>query len=181
RTIFRIPIRSRQPRRIRQGTPASTTYPRRILSWPSTSSHATDGARARSATLSQATAFRLSHRLGLVFTLLRPSPRNGVIGTGTQINKNVVEITHDIGIGTEPRHDALLRRVHILAPIDHHVGEIRKAERLQRIAERRGVGRPFAVRAVTHVAIRVIAAKAGIGGPIHRAVALNLVSRIAFL
>jgi hypothetical protein len=38
-----------------------------------------------------------------------------------------------------------------------------------------------AVRAVTHMAIRVIAAKAGIGGPIHRAVALNLVGGIALL
>src|SRR5689334_16319706 len=121
------------------------------------------GTRERSARLPETAVLGLGDRCGLVFMFLWPSARNGVIGTSPEIDKDVVEVTHDVRIGAERRHHALLRRVHVLAPVHHHVGEVGEVDRLQRIAQGGGVGRSFAVGAVAHMAIGVIAAKAGIG------------------
>src|SRR6478752_3703674 len=54
------------------------------------------------------------------------------------------------------------------------------AHRLQRILQRRGVGRAHAIRAVTHMAVRVIAAVSGIGVPVDGSVS-DLVGWVAFL
>ena len=76
--------------------------------------------------LAEAAVFGLgSTALGLVFVLLRSSARNGVIGARPQIDEYVVDVAHDIRIGAERRHDALLRRVDVLAPVDDNVGEVR--------------------------------------------------------
>src|SRR5262249_9610283 len=117
------------------------------------------GARQRSALVSEAAVFRLGRRLGLVFVLLRSSARDGVIGARPSIDEYVPYVAHDVRIGAERRHDALLRRVDVLAPVDDNVGEVDIVFRLQVIAERRCVARSFAVRTVTDMAIRVIAAE----------------------
>src|SRR5919198_3699511 len=136
-------------------------------------------ARQRSILMSETTVFRLRNRLGLVFALLRPSAWNGVIGARAQIDEYLLHVAHDVRIGAERWHDALLRRVDVLAPVHHDVGELGIVLRLQITAECRGVTRSFAVGTVTDMAIRVIAAKPGIGGPIHRSVALHFERRIA--
>src|SRR5262249_49771255 len=117
------------------------------------------GARQRSALVSEAAIFRLGRRLGLGFVLLRSSARNGVIGARPQIDEDVLDVAHDVRIGTERRHDALLRRVDVLAPVDDNVGEVGIVHRVQDMAQRRRVTRSFAVGTMTDVAIRVIAAE----------------------
>src|SRR5215831_10762200 len=116
-------------------------------------------ARQRSALVSEAAVFRLGRRLGLVFVLLRSSARDGVIGARPQIDEYVPYVAHDVRIGAERRHDALLRRVDVLAPVDDNIGEVDIVFGLQVIAERRGVARSFGVGTVTDMAIRVIAAE----------------------
>src|SRR5262245_46143153 len=116
-------------------------------------------ARQRSALVSEAAVFRLGRRLGLVFVLLRSSARNGVVGARPQIDEYILYVAHDVRIGAERRHDAFLRRVDVLAPVDDDVREIGIVHRLQDMAEPRGVTRSFAVGTMTDVAIRVIAAE----------------------
>src|SRR5499427_8617398 len=76
------------------------------------------GARQRSALVSEAAVFRLGRRLGFVFVFLRSPTRNGVIGACPQIDEYIIEIAHDVRIRAERRHDALLRRVDVLASVD---------------------------------------------------------------
>src|SRR5215472_13178837 len=102
-------------------------------------------ARQRSALVPEAAVFCLGRRLGFVFVLLRSPTRNGVIGACPQINEYVIEIAHDVRIDAERRHDALLRRVDVLAPVDDNIGKVGIVHRLQGIAERRGVTRSLAV------------------------------------
>src|SRR5438034_11761217 len=93
------------------------------------------GARQRSALVSKAAVFRLGGRLGLVFVLLRSSARDGVIGARPQIDEYVLDVTHDIAIGAERGHDVFLRRVYVLAPVNHNAGEVGIVLRLQVTAE----------------------------------------------
>src|SRR5262249_1232327 len=109
--------------------------------------------------LPEAAIFRLARRLGLIFVLLRSSARNGVVGARPQIDEYVIEVAHDVRIGTERRHDVLLRRVDVLAAVDDNAGKVGIVHRLQGIAERWGVTRSFAVRTVTNMAIGMIAAE----------------------
>src|SRR5207244_3867899 len=97
----------RSPRPKRTSSPAATCRRRNSAS---ISSRRTVGASARG--------------LGLVFVLLRSSARDGVIGARPQIDEYVPYVAHDVRIGTERRHDALLRRVDVLAPVDDNVGEV---------------------------------------------------------
>ena len=136
---------------------------------------------AHAALTARATVLELGDRVRLAFVLGRSCARDCVIGAGSEIDENVVEITHDIAICAERRHDALLRRVDVLASVDHDIREVGVAERLQRFAEPRSIGRSFAVGAVAHVALRMVAAIARIGVPVHRPVALHLVGGIAVL
>src|SRR5262249_40193890 len=131
--------------------------------------------------MSEATVFRLGGGLRLVFALLRPSAGDRVIGARPQIDEYVLDVAHDVPIGAERRHHALLRRIDVLAPVNDNVGKVGIVLRLHVIAERRSVSRAFAVGAVANVAIGVVAAVAGIGEPIDRSVVLHLIGRIAFL
>src|SRR6516225_142802 len=74
-----------------------------------------------------------------------------------EVPEYVSYVAHDVRIGAERRHDALLRRVNVLAPVDDNVGEVGIILRLQVIAERRCVARSLAVGTVTDMAIGVIA------------------------
>src|SRR5262249_61726125 len=76
-----------------------------------------------------------------------------------QIDEYVLDVTHDVAIGAERRHDVFLRRVYVLAPVNDNVGEVGIVLRLQVAAERGRVTRSFAVRAMTDVAIGVIGAE----------------------
>src|ERR1700730_7668562 len=89
------------------------------------------GARQRSAARPEAAVFRLRGGLGFVLMLLRPSAGNSVIGTGAQINENVLKEAHHVSVGAERRHHALLRRVDVLAPIHDHTGVVGVAHGLQ--------------------------------------------------
>src|SRR5262245_54626678 len=155
----------RSPRPKRTSSPAATCRGRNSASISScrtvgaSARGAPLGARQRSALVSEAAVFRLGRRLGLVFVLLRPSARDGVIGARPQIDEYVPYVAHDVRIGAERRHDALLRRVDVLAPVDDNIGEVDIVFRLQVIAEWRCVARSFAVGTVTDMAIRVIAAE----------------------
>src|SRR6516165_4170028 len=155
----------RSPRPKRTSSPAATCRRRNSASISSrrtvgASARGTPaGARQRSALVSKAAVFRLRRRLGLVFVLLRSSARDGVVGARPQIDEYILDVAHDVRIGAERRHDALLRRVDVLAPVDDNVGEIGIVHRLQDMAEPRGVTRSFAVGTMTDVAIRVIAAE----------------------
>ena len=71
----------------------------------------------------EATVFRLGRRLGFVFVLLRSPTRNGVIGARPQIDEYIIVIAHDVRIGAERWHDALLRRVDVLAPFETTLAE----------------------------------------------------------
>src|SRR5215472_13561537 len=105
---------------------------------------------------SEAAVFRLGSRLRLVFVLLRSCPRNSVIGARPQIDEYVLDVAHDVRIGAERWHHALLRRVDVLAPVDDNVGKVGIVHRLKGIAERGCVTRSFTVGTVTDMAIRVI-------------------------
>src|SRR4051812_15846091 len=129
----------------------------------------------------ETTILRLGGGLGFVVTLLRPAAGNRVIGPGAQINENVIKIAHHVAIGAERRHHALLRRADVLASVHDNAGVVRETHGLQRIAQRRAIGRSFTVRTVTDMAIRMIAAVAGIGEPIYRSVRLHFVGRIILL
>src|SRR6516164_1601135 len=117
------------------------------------------GARQRSALMSEAAVFRLGSALRFVFVLLRSPTRDGFIGACPQIDEYVIEIAHDVRIGAERWHDALLRRVDVLAPVDDNIGEVCIVHRLQGIAKRGRITRSFAVGTMTDMAIRVIAAE----------------------
>src|SRR5262249_8845801 len=97
--------------------------------------------------------------LGLILMLLRSSARNGVIGARPQIDEDVPYVAHDVRIGAERRHDALLRRVDVLASVDDNIGKVCIVHRLQGIAERWRITRSFAIGTMTDMAIRVIAAE----------------------
>src|SRR5205823_15083607 len=95
--------------------------------------------------MSETAVFHLGGGLGLVFVLLRSSARDGVIGARAQIDEYVLDVTHDIAIGAERGHDVFLRRVYVLAPVNHNAGEVGIVLRLQVTAECWGVTRSFAV------------------------------------
>src|SRR6185503_12821298 len=118
-------------------------------------------ARARQLSILEAetAVFHLGGGLGLVFVLLRSSARDGVIGARPQIDEYILEVTHDVAIGAERWHDALLCCIDVLAPVNDNVDKVGIVLRLQVTAERWGVTRSFAVGTVTDMAIRVIAAE----------------------
>src|SRR3984893_4203399 len=118
------------------------------------------GAGQHSALQPKAAVFCLGGPLGLVFMLLRSSARNGPVGAGSEIDENIVEITHDVRISCERRHDVFLRRIDVIPAVDHGVDEVKVPHRFQRIGERWSIGRPFTVRAVANMAVRVIATEA---------------------
>src|SRR5262249_31351460 len=118
--------------------------------------------------------------VGLVLVLVRPRAGPRIVGTGTQVDVDVVEVAHHVRVGAERRHDVLGRRRDVLAAADHHAAEVRVAHGLERVLERRRVGRAFAVGTVADVAFRVITAIARVGVPVDLAV-LDLVGRVAGL
>src|SRR5437773_8017372 len=136
---------SRSPRPKGTSSPAATCRRRNSASISSrrtvgASARGTPvGARQRSALVSKAAVFRLGRRLGLVFVLLRSSARDGVIGARPQIDEYVPDVAHDVRIGAKRWHDALLRRVDVLAPVDDNIGEVGIVPHLQEAAERGGI------------------------------------------
>src|ERR1700761_4239348 len=60
-----------------------------------------------------ATGFRLLGGVGLVFMSGRTATRNGIVGAGTQIHIDIVDVAHHVHIGCERRHDLVVGDVHI--------------------------------------------------------------------
>src|SRR5713226_4743347 len=102
----------------------------------------------------------------LVFMLRRPHTTRRVVGAGAQIDVEVVHVAGDVRIVTEGRHDVLLRTADVLAAAGDHAEEVWVAHRLERVLQRRRVGRSHAVGAVADVALRVITAVSRIGVPV---------------
>src|SRR5260370_27240841 len=71
--------------------------------------------------------------------------------------------------------------VQVLAAIGHDVVEVDVAERLQRFGQRRRIARSLAIGAMTDMAVRMIATKAGVSVPVDNPLRTDLVSRIAVL
>src|SRR5215813_6092724 len=86
-------------------------------------------------------------------------PRGTASLARPQIDEYVIEIAHDVRIGAERWHDALLRRVDVLAPVHDNIGKVGIVHRLQGIAERGRITRSLAVGTMTDMAIGVIAAE----------------------
>src|SRR5260370_6702636 len=154
-------------------TPASTATSRKRLK---TRAHAVGFPALMSALLAKAGVLRLGKRRGLSLAVSRPRPSKGLVGAGTQVNVDVIDIAHDIRIGAECRHDVFLCRAYVLAPARHDAEEIAVAEPLERILQRRCVARSFAVGTVTNVALRVVAPIARVRVPVDGAIRLYLVS-----
>src|SRR5712671_401802 len=159
-------------------TPASAATSRKR---PKIRAHAVGLRALISAFLAKAGVLRLGERLGLRLALFRPRPSEGLVGAGTQVNVDVIDVAHDIRIGAECRHDVFLCRAYVLAPTRHDGEEIAVAEPLERILQRWRIARSFAVGTVANVALRVIAPIARVGVPVDGAVSLYLVSWASIL
>src|SRR3954467_6819862 len=77
----------------------------------------------------------------LVFLLGRTRTPDRVIGAGAQIDVEIVHVTGDVGIVAKRRHHVLLRRTYILAAACDHADEVAVTHGLDRLRERRGIGR----------------------------------------
>src|SRR5215212_6606160 len=115
--------------------------------------------------------------IGFVFLLCRTDAPDGVMRAGTQIHIKIVHVAGDIRIVAEGWHDG----VTVLAAARDDPDEIAVTHRLQRILQRRRVGRSHSVRAMADMAFGVVATVSGIGVPIDRPVGRNLEGRGAFL
>src|SRR5258708_34629437 len=94
-------------------TPASAATSRKR---PKIRAHAVGLRALISAFLAKAGVLRLGERLGLRLALFRPRPPEGLVGAGTQVNVDVIDVGHDIRIGAECRQSVFLSRPYVLAP-----------------------------------------------------------------
>src|SRR5688572_3004544 len=83
-------------------------------------------------------------RLGFVGAPGRAPAWQRAVRAGLEIDVDVVDVAHHVGIIAECRHHALPRRAHPLATAGDHQQEVRVARGLHRLDEARGVGRPLA-------------------------------------
>src|SRR5665213_420674 len=117
----------------------------------------------------------------LVFVVGRTAAGDGIVGARAQVHIDVVEVAHHVDVGGERRHHLVVGGVDMLAPVGDDVGEVRIAQRLQRIRQRRRIARALAIGAMTDMAVRMVAAEAGEGVPVDGAVRTDLVGRSAVL
>src|SRR6476661_2383704 len=130
--------------------------------------------------LAHARIFVLGIGVVLVLVLAGSCAAPGLVGAGAQIDVEIVHVAGDVRVIAEGRHHVLCGSRDVLAAGGDDAQKIGIAHRLQRILQRRGVGRAHAIRAVTHMAVRVIAAVSGIGVPVDGSVG-DLVGWVAFL
>src|SRR5262245_35168515 len=162
--------------------PRTQPHLRKLPDEPKASCHAThdqllDGVDLRSARRTQAFNFGLFCHFRLLSTLRGAPTRDGIVGARTQVDKNIVDITHDIRIGAKCGHHFLSRRVNVFNPARYCPDEIAIADRFEYVLEPGRIGRAFSVRPVADVAIRMITAETGVGVPVHGAITVNFESR----
>src|SRR5580704_148249 len=124
--------------------------------------------------------FCLGERIRPVLVLLGSTASDGVVGAGAQVHGDVVNVAHDVRILAERRHDVLLRFAYVFATTRDNPEKIVVVDPLERILQRGRKARSVAVRTVADVALRMVAAKARIDIPVHRAILRNLVGGVAF-
>src|SRR4051794_32557901 len=130
--------------------------------------------------LAHARIFVLGIGVQLVLVLARSGAAPGLVGAGAQIDVEIVHVAGDVRIIAEGRHHVFCGRRDVLAARGDDAEKIGVAHRLERILQGRRIGRAHSVGAVTHMAVRVIAAVSGIGVPVD-GVAVDLVGRVSFL
>jgi len=119
--------------------------------------------------------------LGLVFLVARTDARHGAGGPGLQVDVQVVGVAHDVLVIAEGRHDLFLARLRVALSAGEDADELLVADRLQRVLQRRGVGRTHGVGAVTDMALGVIATVTGVGVPVELlAVVGDVEGRVTF-
>src|SRR5215213_9549531 len=114
-------------------------------------------ASAPAALLAKAGLLRVLRRLRLVFALVEPDPGQGAVGPRAQIDVDVLEIAHHVAVGAERGHQARPPGDVTLAALNGDCHEVVMLNGLQRVDQRRGIARAFAVRAVADVAFGMIA------------------------
>src|SRR5258708_20054763 len=92
-----------------------------------------------------------------------------------------VNVTGNVRIVAERRHDIILRSADVLATARDHSKEVTVAHRLECILQRRCVRGAHAVGAMADVALRMITAVPRISIPIDRAIGRNFECRVALL
>src|SRR5215475_7466307 len=103
--------------------------------------------------------------------------RQHAVGARLEINVDVVDIAHDVGVIAQRRHLALLVGAYHFAAAGDDRHEIGIAHGLQRLDQSGRVAGAFAIRAVADMAFGVIPAKSRKGVPIDGAVAADVVGR----
>src|SRR4029453_3271402 len=83
----------------------------------------------RSAPRAQAFNFGLFCRFRLLSTLGGAPARDGIVGARTQVDKNVIDVTHDIRIGPKCGHHFLSRRANVFNPARYSPDETAIADR----------------------------------------------------
>ena len=111
--------------------------------------------------------------------VLWPAAADNAVGPSAQIDVDVVEITHDVLIGAERRHDEVLRSRYVRSPSDDSRREVVVTHGLQRVGEVWAKARSCAVWAVAHFTGSVKAAEPGKRVPIDGSVRRYFVRRIA--
>src|SRR5262245_27993951 len=115
-------------------------------------SPAPNRARANSPALSRLLAtetglFRRIGRCWLFHPLGGATARQHAVRARPQVNVDVVDVAHDVGIIAQGRHLALFVRAHHFAATGDHQHEVLIAHGLERFQQTRRIGRAFAVGA----------------------------------
>src|SRR5580704_15896549 len=74
--------------------------------------------------------------------------RQGAVAASPQIDKDIVEIAHDIAVGAEGRHYLLIGRVDVLASLHHDTRELLVIHMLEGIDECGRIARACSIGAV---------------------------------
>src|SRR5882724_1461628 len=131
--------------------------------------------------LADAAFFGLGVGVGLRLALGWPLPAPCVVRACAQVDEKVVHVAGNVLVRAERRHHAFLRSADALASARDHAEEISVAQCLERILQRRRIGRAFAVRPMADMTFGVIAAVARVSVPVDRPIRLDLVGWIAVL
>src|SRR5581483_6176886 len=112
--------------------------------------------------LAHARVFVLGIGVVLVLMLARAGTAPRLVGTGAQVDVEIVHVAGDVRIIAEGRHHVLRGGRDVLAAGGDNAEKVGIAHRLERILQCGRIGRAHAIRSVADMAIRVIAAVSGI-------------------
>src|SRR5262245_13076960 len=110
----------------------------------------------------------------LIGALHGASTREPALRSCLQVDEDVVDIAHDVGVIAQRRHNTLAGGADILASAGHDQQEIRVAHGLHGLDQRRCIGGALASGPVADVALGMIAPEARVGIPVDGAVRANV-------